>query len=251
MTLSMKKFSAFVLVVAASSLLGYALCGTLTINSASEFIQFSEDTSSGTTFKGTTVYLDNDLDFSGSLSERFAPVDNFLGSFDGKGHVVRNLVVNSSNFTDLGLFGYAGGDVQNVVIDDSCSFTSSFSEEDVGTVTLSGLVCSFVSKEGPSAVKNSVNMARLTYTGEPSDITSVLISGIVSDLDSGRDYGVAIKNCANYGDITHAGLCDIVFVGGISLYCWSDGVKATIYNVVNYGTITITKKSSCKEVEDI
>ena len=80
------------------------------INSTGDFIQFSKNVSSGTSFNGTTVFLDADIDFSG-ISEQFEPIGNdncFRGTFDGQGHTISNLNV-TSNSTYVGLFGYSKG----------------------------------------------------------------------------------------------------------------------------------------------
>ena len=47
------------------------------LKTAGDLIQFSSNVSSGTTFKGTTVFLDTDIDFSGGLSLQFKPIGSF------------------------------------------------------------------------------------------------------------------------------------------------------------------------------
>ena len=62
----------------------------LRIHNADELITFSESVISGTSYSGTTVYLDSDIDFTPSLSQQFEPIGNssyyFKRTFDGQGH---------------------------------------------------------------------------------------------------------------------------------------------------------------------
>ena len=45
------------------------------ITSANDLIQFSKNVNNGTSYSGTTVFLDADIDFSGGLSEQqFEPI---------------------------------------------------------------------------------------------------------------------------------------------------------------------------------
>ena len=59
----------------------------LHIHNASELIQFSKDVSSGTSYSGTTVFLDADIDFSGGLSEQFEPIGT-VAAITSKAHLM-------------------------------------------------------------------------------------------------------------------------------------------------------------------
>ena len=74
--------------------------GELHINNASDLISLSKNVSSGTTYSGTTVLLDADIDFSDGLSEQFEPIGyyntydgykSFQGTLYGQGHTISNL----------------------------------------------------------------------------------------------------------------------------------------------------------------
>lgn len=111
------------------------------IHDASELIEFSNDVNDGTNYASCTVYLAGDIVFDEELSKSFEPIGktdskNFIGTFDGQGYVIRNLTLSSSSYKYTALFGYsAGTTIQNVVIDDSCSFSSYFYSSDYGYVT--------------------------------------------------------------------------------------------------------------------
>lgn len=85
----------------------------ITITTPQELIDFSKCVNNGTYDSGITVYLDSDLDFTPDLSSNFEPIGinstfYFTGTFDGQGHVIRNLNISSSSLHYVGLFGYSG-----------------------------------------------------------------------------------------------------------------------------------------------
>ena len=74
------------------------------------------------TFKGTKFVLVEDIDLAGALwnpigaNKALKYSDTFRGTFDGNGHVIKNLTVNNPEVA--GLFGYmTHGTVKNVTID--------------------------------------------------------------------------------------------------------------------------------------
>ena len=71
--------------------------GTYLIGTATELAWFAQNGSVTDNAKLTT-----DIELAG---HDWSPIRNFSGSFDGQGHVVRNLYINSS-VRPLGLFGY-------------------------------------------------------------------------------------------------------------------------------------------------
>ena len=100
------------------------------INSVNDLIALSNGVNSGTNYSGTTIFLDNDLDFT--RKEAMEPIGkdwsySFLGTFNGQGHVIRNLEMNVTSSEFTGLFGYSEGlAVKDLVIDSSCSIVSSY-----------------------------------------------------------------------------------------------------------------------------
>ena len=115
-----KVFLFVVVVVLVVAVVGGAAEGSdLRITNVEEFVNFAK---SGSRYSGSTVYLDSDIALTGSIE----PINNFLGTFDGQGHTISNLVVNSSS-RYAGLFGYSEGTtIRNVVIDSTSSITGSF-----------------------------------------------------------------------------------------------------------------------------
>ena len=121
----------------AAALISGAVGAEVRISSASDLIQFSNNVNSGTTYRGSTVFLDSDIDLSGKT---FEPIGTYYSdsdcnyiykcTFDGQGHVIKNLAMTSSSQFS-GLFGHSRGlTIRNVILDSSCSIASSYSGSD-------------------------------------------------------------------------------------------------------------------------
>ena len=172
------------------------------INNTNELITFSKNVNNGTSYLGTIVFLDVDIDFSDGLSEQFEPIGMnsnyyFQGTFNGQGHPISNLAINSSS-QFAGLFGYSKGTtIRNVVVDSSCSFASSYSSS--SPVFIGGVVgyCT------DCTIENTVNMGSITFTGNINS-KNLFLGGIVGYLYTSNKEAI-VKNCANYGSVTHSG----------------------------------------------
>ena len=201
----------------------------LRIHNASELIDFSDGVNNGVNYSGTTVYLDSDIVFDSSLSSRFQPIGNsvncFHGTFDGQGHVISGLALNS-NRGYAGLFGYSlGTAIKNVVLDESCSISS--------TVADTGSISGYYHL---STIEGVVNMASVTFNGSTSELN---LGGIVGRFLSSS----TIRNCVNYGPVTHYGVSNgISNIGGIVGNSAGSSIKSVL-NCANYGTIMHNGKS--------
>lgn len=169
------------------------------------------------------VTLGMDLDFSGKvLASR-----QFKGSFDGAGHVVRNLGVSSdtaSLFSSLG----PGAILKNLVLDSSCSFTVT-----AGTTCYAGVVGKAL--EG-AKIENVTTAATIKA---PSAATNFYIGGILGNV---AGTGVKVTGCTNSGAITVSGKATKGYVGGITGY---DSISTVnIENCNNSGDITVSSALS-------
>ena len=86
------------------------------ITSAAELAGLAAMVNSGTSYHDKYFRLETDIDLMG---HEWTPIGKsgkyFYGNFDGNGKVITNLTI--SNATDeVGLFGFAGGTIQNVVL---------------------------------------------------------------------------------------------------------------------------------------
>ena len=102
---NVRRLLALVLVAALCLLCGAAAQPNATeihIYSADDLVQLSKSCKLDTYSQGKTVYLDNDVDLSGS---DFVPIPTFGGMFEGQGHTVSGLEL-SGDASHMGLFRY-------------------------------------------------------------------------------------------------------------------------------------------------
>lgn len=211
------------------------------ITDAASFIEFSNNVNNGKNYTDTTVYLQNDILFTPELSQEFQPIGTdthfFAGTFDGQGHVISGLFLNSSSRW-VGIFGFSNGlTIKNVVTDKSTSIISSYSFDIYSY--LGGILgyCNMVT--GNCILENNVNMAKLNFMGNVPSF-DVYIGGIVACIYSQTSsYYCTVKDCVNKGKVTHSGISKYVCMGGITGYSYgySSGNEVIIENCVNYGSV--------------
>ena len=219
---------------------GVALARELEINNAQELIDFAKKVNDGTTYSGYTVYLDADIEFNSTLSQEMTPISNFVGTFDGQGHVISSLTISASS-PYAGLFGYSEGlTLRNVILDSSCSITCSHSSSSLTFVA--GLTAFCYAVKQPCLIENLINKAKVTFTGS---ISNELRMGGISSGVRVRMYGNTIRNCINYGTVEDKGSYSYNQIGGIVATC--DSEQAAFYNnlvnCVNFGSILVNSKT--------
>ena len=211
------------------------------IKDVKDFIVFAANVNAKKNFKGTTVTLENDIVFTDEFSEYFGPVGpnasaQFRGTFDGQGYKISNLKMKTNNWV-MGLFGISRGiTIRNVVIDDTCSFTSVYKSS--STNSMGALIGKCLGDDENCIIENNVNMAPITFDGISSlYIADVFIGGLAGELVS-YTFGT-ITNCANYGTVTHSGLSDLTYMGGLAgqAFEYEASNSFPIKNSVNYGAI--------------
>lgn len=207
---------------------------TYEINSIEDYRKFVSAVNGGET-KAIGI-LNTDLDFAEINVGGKTPVEPigtlsapFIGSFDGKGHTIRNLNIYRVNTeTDpvrgVGMFGYisSGAVIENLIIDGSCSFIG---DEYVG------FIGAFVNGDAMSSktvvLLNIVNHARVEGRGSDS-----CTGAFVGSFRSGGGDIVTFSNCAFTGSVTGKN-ADGLFCG------WVDGGVRTFFrNCFNIGTVT-------------
>ena len=206
------------------------------INDQGEPVEVTSQTK--TNFSGKTVKLMKDLDFSSKLSYTnasrtdfgdingdaedgnalitemttgtgFNPIGSFTGSFDGQGHEVKNLYINTT--VAAGFFGNSkANEIRNLTI-----------SGDITTTThAAGIVGGYGSRA--NLIENCCNKVNITSTGTGE----CYVSGI-------SVHGAKIINCHNEGNISNTGR----HTNGISL-------AKEIENCYNTGTITGNERVS-------
>ena len=220
----------FLLFVAVVHLNG-AIGGELRIASADDLIEFKGNVNSGTNYSGTTVLLNSDIDFTGKT---FEPIGNdsnyFLGTFDGQGHVISNLVMNSSSLQYVGLFGYSKGlTIKNVVLDSSCSITSSFHHVYKDSYT-GGIIGRCNSVDKSCNIENTVTLGKISFIGNVSKWSYL---GGISGMVICMEISSIVRNSVNYGYVNWTGSSQFSYIGGI------------IGHTYGYGTTKLTFVQNC------
>ena len=231
--------------VPAHNLTLHAVWSCTFIRTAADLVDFSRVVNSGASdFYGMTVFLDSDIDFTDEFSQRFEPIDGFQGTFDGQGHTISNLVINSP-LENVGLFGYSGGTtIRNVVMDSSCSVTSTYYPvEWLGYTYVGGIIGKCDSYDSPCIIEDAVNMGYIALN-EDIGMADIHLGGIVGCL-SLRTYEISVKNCVSYGFISHKGASGYVYIGGIVGISQSYSSSfISIQNSLNCGSIIFSGVSN-------
>ena len=223
---------------------------TYSISNAGELITFSNSVNDGTTFEGTTVFLTEDIDFSSSNKSGFEPIGksdkskNFLGVFDGQGHIIKNLVMSSSDFRFTGLFGYSEGvSIRNLVLDETCSFSRYHLPNDSvnnnGTF-ISTIIGAWATGTGKTCIiENVVNKASISYQDKNSKY--VIAGGIIAKCSG----NCKITNCINFGSILTSSddASSYIYSGGIAGEVETNGFSS-IKRCLNYGPVSNTMKGN-------
>ena len=222
-------------------------------------VQVYDETSETYPNESIKCYLANDIslkdvchptDAANSVAEaNWNPIGDshaFKGIFDGNGHTVSDLYINSSGY-NLGLFGQVdGAEIKNVTVQGN---VTGFYEEGnsqsgqyvglvLGTGTLNtklencksvGSVAGYKYVGGIAGIVpngGTITMCtnRATVTG--SCQSGKYIGGIVG-------YGQGLSLCANYADITAEGSS----VGGLAGYVFPDENNEGMSNCMNVGNV--------------
>lgn len=141
------------------------------------------------------IILNVDLNFEG---QEVSPIGKegalFNGVFDGKGHTIKNLVINQKDTEGVGLIGRGGSNVEiiNLIVDSSCSFVGGKSVGLIGWLDGQSLKISNVYTEATvkALVENDEHkaggMLGTTYRNDSEiEITDCFIGGEIGNPDFG------------------------------------------------------------------
>ena len=209
--------------------------GPYKLSDVADLFGFAKLVNEGNDFGGKTIALTKDIDLSGYV---WMPIGNrdarhFDGTFNGNGHSIMNMAVNTAGYNYAGLFGYvnSNGTVQNVRV------AGSVTAQNVGYV---GGIVGYID----GSVKNCLSEVTVTSTGRAAAVGGVVgkaktidlcsnmgeveaqdgyVGGVVGQL---TDDGIA-QNCANLGEVKGEGWA----LGGIA----GSGAVANSYN---HGDVT-------------
>ena len=153
----------------------------------------------------TSAKLTADIDLAGF---DWTPLAKFYGTFDGAGHMVKNLYINSGSYP-LGIFGYVktGAAVKNLGVSGNVTCTASSNAQ-------AGGIAGYL--ESNAAIENCYSSV---------NVTSKKHAGGIAGYTAG---GSIITNCYASGNITTTSKNE----------CYLGGIAATYYNRTNGATLT-------------
>lgn len=150
----------------------------------------------------------------------WTPLKKFYGTFDGQGHVIRNLYINSTSNT-LGLISYlqGGASVTGLGITGSVTCTNNTRIAQAGGI-----------------VGYMYDKASITQCWSAVNVTSNKHAGGIVGYTAG---GAIITNCYGSGNITTTSKNEC-FLGGICGSSYSNTNGATLTNCYSIGDVTGT-----------
>ena len=230
------------------------------IYTVEDLLAFKRSVENNAIYAGVTVRLMNDIDFNDPNSYRsgevnssfvesgngsgFSPIGNdnasFNGTFDGQGHVLKNLYINET-FTDsdqhyLGFFrAINNATIKNFGIESGTikSKKTNWGGEHVGSI---------VGSANYSKIYNCYNKANIEV-----NITYYSGGTLYGGGISGYPYNLEIINCYNRGNITIQGSSNTyLYVGGVvGRYDASGSTFKSVYNTGSISYPGITSSSIC------
>lgn len=199
----------------------------------------------------TSAKLTADIDLAGF---DWTPLAKFYGTFDGAGHMVKNLYINSASYP-LGLFGYlkTGAKVTNLGVTGNVTCTNkSYAQAGgiAGYVDANAAIENCYSAVNVTSVKHGGGIAG--YTAGGSIITNCYASGNITTTSKNECYlggicgsfssntnGATLTNCYSIGDVTGtSGAAS--YLGGLS----PDKTAAHYVDNCFYLDGTVSKESS-------
>ncbi len=188
------------------------------ISSADDLAELSVFVAAGDTFLGKYFKMTDDIELNGSESNQFTAIGSssvyFRGTFDGDGHTVSGLYINTSS-TRQGLFGYTyGATIKNLGVSGSVTSTNNYVGGVVGqankgttivncfsdvTVQGSSNVGGVVGYASGATIANCYNLGSVKATSD----TGGIVAGVVGVASGSTMFGTTtLAACYNVGTLT-------------------------------------------------
>ena len=139
--------------------------------------------------------LDNDIDFTGITHTPIGPNSGakFFGEFDGQGHTISNLTMNSDDNAAFFLWVRGGSTIKNLIMDSSCSFHA--------TNRCAAFICVIQAAAG-----GTINLEKCINKANVSSENKVSAGFIAAcNWENSDQPKVHFTNCWNAGNITQNG----------------------------------------------
>ena len=197
--------------------------GKYQLANASDLVDFSALVNGNTANKGANAELTNDIDMDGITD--YTPIgtdpsNKYCGTFDGKGHRIKNLKIDSDT-KEQGLFSVCeNATIQNLIMDASCSIRC--------TNTTNYGSAAFVAVCNGSGTLSFINCGNeaSVYGGKSNNAAFL-------GFNHSSGVSVTLTNCYNTGAIS-GGYDDCAMIG------WNGSNAYTMTNCYNKGTISNT-----------
>lgn len=162
----------------------------------------------------TSAKLTADIDLA---AYDWTPLNKFYGTFDGDGHMVKNLYINRGSYP-LGIFGYVktGAAVKNLGVSGDVTCTASSNAQ-------AGGIAGYL--ESNAAIENCYSSVNVTSKKHAGGIVGYTAGGAI------------ITNCYGSGNITTTSKNEC-FLGGICGSSYSNTNGATLTNCYSIGNVT-------------
>ena len=166
---------------------------TITINTAKDLRDFAEKVNGNTDEDASwDVVLGANINLGGEENP-WTPIDNFKGTFDGKGYTISGVYIDNTDddSNDFGFFASTSGTIQNLNIANS---TINVSVKDKsGEITIGGIA---------SHIKNDGKIMNSSFDGEMNIIASkIQLTGMKVGGICGLYESKTIESCHNAGSI--------------------------------------------------
>ena len=164
----------------------------------------------------TSAKLTADIDLA---AYDWTPLNKFYGTFDGDGHMVKNLYINRGSYP-LGIFGYVktGAAVKNLGVSGDVTCTASSNAQ-------AGGIAGYL--ESNAAIENCYSSVNVTSKKHAGGIVGYTAGGAI------------ITNCYGSGNITTTSKNEC-YLGGICGSSYSNTNGATLTNCYSIGDVTGT-----------
>ena len=204
---------------------------------ANELAQLAYKVNSGTSYAGNYFKLMDDIDLD---NRNWTPIGKsdkcFSGNFDGNGHSVTNLKVETTTNKCAGLFGYAMGTETSSVVIENLSVQGSLTSNESGYVYMGGICANFSSyrytggASYPCEIKSCVSNVEITQGSS----SGYYLGGICGSAN----YHVRISKCTNKGNVS-----GYSYIGGIC------GEAHAVPNEASQYTYSITNCSNAGAIK--
>ncbi|MCI9449368.1 MAG: hypothetical protein HFE30_03845 [Clostridiales bacterium] len=218
----------------------HATESSFTIKNGNELAYLAELVNAGTdNFAGKTVTLANDIVLPNGEWVAIGTYDKpFMGTFDGVGHTVSNVMIHDNDGTKVGGFfgAISNATIQNLTVSGEMTLGGLQGDSNDAFISGNGGICAYAKSSTISGCTNAVNINAADR--KTDDNNSLVVGGIVG---FGRE--TTVSNCKNKGNIT---VPDNAIAGGITsiIGTWSGPMTVTITNSDdNTGVVSGTENS--------